>query len=128
MAVTTRGMRITDEAMEQLRRLVLVLKKPQYVLLARAIGNAYEETLKHPKYGPVLIALEKLDAQEDDKGKPERVRKGRGAVVRLNEQEALELRRLAYEETGDPGQAQQLAREAIRQKLLENPSGRTDGR
>jgi predicted DNA-binding protein len=121
MPVTTRGMRITDETMEQLQRLVRVSGKAQYYLLARAVERTYQETLKHPEYGPALRALEEVDRIA---AKPETPpRKGRGAVVRLNEDEARALRRRAYEETGDPGQAPQLAREAIREKLLEKPEG-----
>jgi hypothetical protein len=106
--VLPRGVRMEAETIEQLQRVQRGLGKHQAELLRQYINRGYQAALGHPKYGPLLTLVEEMAAEQAKEQKP---RSSRGAVIRLNESEATELRRFAYEETGDPGQASTLARE-----------------
>lgn len=114
MAVT-RGVRMETETIDQLHRLTRALGRTQAELLRIYVARAYRETLDHPKYGSMLRMVEQMEAEEARQPKPV---KARGAVIRLDSQEAKALRQKAYEETGDPGNATHLAKEAIRERLL----------
>lgn len=120
---TTRGVRMETETIQQLQRLTWATRRTQAELLRQYVGRAYAATLADPKYGPRLRMAEQDEAEGQAR---EPAKKARGAMVRLNEQEAKALRRRAYEQTGDPGQATQLARQAIREKLIDGGDGTSD--
>lgn len=118
---TTRGVRMEEETIVQLQRLCKVRSKTQAEYLKDIIGWAYQKARQDPQYGPWLIAIEEMEKAAEKVTGPEK--KSRGAVIRLDAKEARDLRRKAYEETGDPGNAAQLAKEVIREKLLKDGEG-----
>ncbi|HWI50743.1 MAG TPA: hypothetical protein VNT01_01210 [Symbiobacteriaceae bacterium] len=126
----TRGMRFENKTLERLKRLVRVTGKTQPYVLDQAIDLLYQAmkgerldldklTAWGRKYGDLLRAHENLEAQEAKAKEGPKELKPRGAVIRLSPDDAVQLRRHAYEQTGDPGLAPHLAREAIREKLRE---------
>lgn len=62
--VRTRGMRIGDEQFTKLQRLVRLSGRTQYEMLHMAIDELYARTLRSPRHGDNLRALEAEDAAE----------------------------------------------------------------
>lgn len=125
----TRGMRFEAKTLERLKRIVRVTGKTQPYVLDQAVDLLYTWMRgERPdiarleawgrKYGDLLKAHEALEAQEAKLKDGEQERKPRGALIRLSPDDAVQLRRRAFEQTGDPGEAAHLAREAIREKIL----------
>jgi hypothetical protein len=62
---STRGVRMEIETIEQLQRLSRALGRPQAEVLRRAVTNAYQATLRHAKYGPILQLIEQANDDGD---------------------------------------------------------------
>lgn len=85
-------------------------------ILRECVEMMYLVLLDHPEYGPLLkIAVRAMEAEEEGAGPHHRRRKG--MTVKLSDEEAKELRRFAYNATGDPDAANEIARQAIKDRI-----------